>query len=257
MKSLIDPITVAPSNNDIVVEFKASSKHRSSEILVSGSFLEAFPMVVAKLNETHRIQCFDCHIPNSISVILDAQQAIMVVSEDSLSTKEMLRSKIHEIIAASIQYSRLCIVVLSDSSSPISKELLLQLSQSVARLHCQLCIRSCSFDDEGLVRIISSLFYELLHKAHLTFIKPDIYSSRQYLRLFNNLPIFNAQAYALQKLPYVNIFLAAVILTELPFNEIFLNNPTQLVDCVRKYSLFSGEIEEKLTGFLKAVNQLL
>lgn len=227
-------------------------------ILVSESFYETFPNVVTDLLTKYSIQSIDYKIDSAgISAILDPAVGVFLIAEEEILDRERFRIKLKEIIKASFQYYRLWILILQRSiARSFSNERVILLCQSVAKLPCKVCVRTCPFNDHSIAKLLSRFCLQTFNLAEETFLKPEVYNQRDFLLQTEN-PRIAAQIYVLQKFPMINAFLAAALLNNMQFVEIVSSTPEQLKLILSKFSAHPKEVEEVLESFHEAVNQFL
>lgn len=227
-------------------------------ILVSESFYETFPNVVTDLLTKYSIQSIDYKIDSAgISAILDPAVGVFLIAEEEILDRERFRIKLKEIIKASFQYYRLWILILQRSiARSFSNERVILLCQSVAKLPCKVCVRTCPFNDHSIAKLLSRFCLQTFNLAEETFLKPEVYNQRNFLLQTEN-PRIAAQIYVLQKFPMINAFLAAALLNNMQFVEIVSSTPEQLKLILSKFSAHPKEVEEVLESFHEAVNQFL
>ena len=171
------------------------------KVMVSEGLMEASTWLVTALAQKHDIICRDFPLEDPIAIIIDTHTALMLLTEDIVSSKEVLKAVVKQMTKIAFKFRVLWILNIepevvpepvqiqtgyaSSSSSSSSTNgpqgLILGLIQSLSQFPCRTILRHCS--SEGLVDLIATACHDAAEEAWLNGVSLQNYTDR---------PIFNA-----------------------------------------------------------------
>lgn len=184
-------------------------------VLVNEQFLEAAPNMFALLSSRFGLKLVDCALENEVSLIVDANSAIFVVSPS-----DDLRLKLRQIADAVLKFCNIWVLVCVEdiTFSPISAEFYRNFVRFPATVSCRLCL----WEYESLAEEIACS----VHQTCCSALKRSSWDGerlrlRPYLSLIQSSPLFAAHCSILQLFPTINYFVAAQLLSCQTLQEVW------------------------------------